>query len=130
MNPENLTPEILRAGLTMLGLGLGAVAAVFLVGVLTKYAGPLLKERRPLDVTMLAVVEGKRTCMQTESEGHPEKNGTMRFFVTFAPEGEPEVELMVSAEEYAALTEGTRGYLTVQDKQFVSFTSENEVAKA
>lgn len=130
MNLENLTPEILRAGLTMLGLGLGAVAAVFLVGVLTKYAGPLLKERKSMEITMLAVVEGKRTSMQTENEGHPDEKGTIRFFAAFAPDGEPEVELMVSAEEYATLTEGTRGYLTIQDKQFVSFTAENEVAKA
>lgn len=130
MTLENLTPEILRAGLTMLGLGLGAVAAVFLVGVLTKYAGPLLKERKPLDVTMLAVIDGKRTSMQAQNGDCADESRPMRFFVTFVPEGERNVELEVSADQYAALTEWVRGYLTVQDKQFVSFTAENEVAKA
>lgn len=86
MKLDNLTPEILQAALTMLGMGLAAVAAVFLVGVLTKYAGPLLKEGKPLDVTMLAQVEGKRTRMDTAQTGDANAPRPMRYYVTFLPD--------------------------------------------
>ncbi|MBQ8654971.1 MAG: DUF2500 family protein [Clostridia bacterium] len=130
MNLDNLTPEVLRAGVTMLVFGLCAVAATFLVGVFTKYAGPLLRERKALDITMLAIVGGKRTRMLAEDEDQADSPRSVHYFVTFEPDVKRPMELEVTPEQYERLKEGVRGYLTVQDRSFVSFTSEDEVAKA
>lgn len=130
MHLENLTPDILRAAMTMLLFGLGAVAATFLVGVLTKYVGPLLKERKALDITMLATVDGKRTRMLAEDEDRADSEKAVHYFVSFEPDGKRLMELEVTPEQYEAITEGVHGYLTVQDRRFVSFTPEDEVAKA
>lgn len=130
MSLDNLTPEVIRAALTMLMFGLGAVAVTFLVGVFTKYAGPLLKERKALDITMLAVVEGKRTRMLAENDDRADSLRCKHYFVTFEPDGKRPMELEVTMEQYAAIQEGVHGYLTVQDRSFVSFVPEDEVAKA
>ena len=130
MHLENLTPDIMQAATTMLLFGLGAVAATFLVGVFTKYVGPLLKERKTLDITMLATVDGKRTRMLAENEDRADSEKRVHYFVTFEPDGKRLLELEVTLEQYETITEGVHGYLTVQDRSFVSFTPEDEVAKA
>lgn len=130
MHLENLTPEVLRAALAMLGIGVGAVAAMFLLGVAVKHAGALLKEHKPLDVTMLAVVEGKRTRLLAQDEDRADNPRELRCFVTFLPDAERAMELEVPAAMYDTIREGTRGYLTVQGGAYVSFTAEDEVAKA
>lgn len=130
MHLDNLTPEVLRAALTMLGIGVGTVVAMFVIGVVVKHAGTVLKERKPLDVTMLAVVEGKRTSLVTQDDDRADSPREIRCFVTFLPDAECAMELEVPAEIYDTIREGTRGYLTVQGRAYVSFTAEDEVAKA
>lgn len=130
MHLENLTPEVLRAALAMLGIGVGTVVAMFVLGVVVKHVGAVLKERKPLDVTMLAVVEGKRTRLQMQDEDRADSPREVRCFVTFLPDAERAMELEVPAAMYDTLREGTRGYLTVQGGEYVSFTAEDEVAKA
>lgn len=130
MHLENLTPEVLRAALAMLGIGVGTVVAMFVLGVVVKHAGAVLKERKPLDVTMLAVVEGKRTRLLMQDEDRADSPREVRCFVTFLPDAERAMELEVPAAMYDTLREGKRGYLTVQGGEYVSFTAEDEVAKA
>ena len=129
MSLDNLTPDVMRAAMTMLLFGLGAVVATFLVGVFTKYAGPLLKERKALDITMVARVDGKRTRMIAKDEDRTDSERSVHYFVAFEPEGKRLIELEVDETVYASIKEGVRGYLTVQDRSFVNFTPEDEVAK-
>ena len=130
MSLDNLTPDVMRAAMVMLLFGLGAVLMTFLVGVFTKYVGPLLKERKALEITMLATVDGKRTRMLAEEDDRSDSAKSVHYFVAFEPDGKRLMELEVTQAQYELIQEGVHGYLTVQDRSFVSFTPEDEVAKA
>lgn len=130
MNLDNLTPEVLRVGGTMLLFGLGAVVITFLVATLTKVSARFLRDGQALDVTMLAQVTGKRSRMQLVDEDNPSSGETLRYYVSFEPDGKRVMELEVSKEQYDTIMEGVHGYLTVKDRSFVSFTPEDEIAGA
>ena len=130
MNLANITPEVLRAGSTMLLFGLAAVVITFLVAALTKISARFLQDGRALDITMLAQATGKRSRMRPEDENNPDSPEVLRYYVAFEPDGKREMELEVTLAQYESIQEGVHGYLTVKDKQFVAFTPEDEVAKA
>ena len=130
MNLANITPEVLRAGSTMLLFGLAAVVITFLVAALTKISARFLQDGQALDITMLAQATGKRSRMRPEDENNPDSPEVLRYYVAFEPDGKREMELEVTLAQYESIQEGVHGYLTVKDKQFVAFTPEDEVAKA
>ena len=113
----------------LLGVLLLMSAVVFLA--LAKYffsgAGRLLRRRWDDLVSpkkaLPACVKEKRlaTFIKYHTYDHGIRSTGTRYFAAFAPEGQPEVELEVSAKAYEQLKEGDCGTLRFKGSRFLGF---------
>ena len=121
---SELSPEVLRAGLTMLAFGVIAVVLVCLAAGASRWMGRRVEGQKPLETTLTARVVGRRTRMLQRDEDVPAAGTETIYGVTFEPDGGRPLEMEVPREVYDALSEGDHGYLTVRGREFAAFVKD------
>ncbi|MBQ8201820.1 MAG: DUF2500 domain-containing protein [Clostridia bacterium] len=111
--------EAIRIGLMMLGGAMGAILLLMLVAKVTSMVNVEAREGRKPVYNMEAVVKGKRTLVEADTE-NPAIPKT-RYFVTFHKRDGNRIEMEVPGEDYGLAAEGDEGILVYQGDEFIVF---------
>ena len=121
---SELSPEVLRAGVTMLLFGVAAVVLVCLAAGASHWLGVRVRDAQAREITLTARVTGRRSRMLPLDEDVPGAGEETIYGVTFEPDGGRSIEMEVPKAVCDVLTEGDHGYLTVKGREFVAFVND------